>query len=1247
MSRAFEQSRGKSVAAVKTSSAVLAVAFLAVLAPMGRGADALNYYKNYFVTGDYTVAGVGLRATGVGGFATGTITMNGVPCTSGVGAIAFEPCSAAGAVASDIVAAYLYWQTEEQSPTPLASHGYFDGHAIIGTVLGNPNNPACWSSGGTVGPPGTFGRVYRADVMPFLPIDPVNSVRLANGAHTVKLVDSGLTGNGNVAYTNGASLVVIYKTVVPGNPLFAPLKSVVVYDGAFTLAKGTAAFTQTIGGFYQAVGSGATMAQIVSNGQSSFAENLSVNGAVISTHPFTGGAGGRWDNPTFGISLAPNAASYSTQVTSGNNQVCLNFAAVVTSTPVVDTDSDGLLDVWETNGIHLNPGAPGTPATFGGCSDFQGEPCVDLPAMGANPKYKDIFLQMDWMHGNGDGTGGKDGHGFHLHMPSPNALNAVCATYAGHNIALHFDVGNNDQGQPCVIPFKTDAYGNQLAQGGSDIDENTLACPNAATATCTYLEPYPVMSFKRGFLSVRDGNPVLHLPGHFAHNRKDSFHYVLFTHALAGPFNSAGQPTTKDPRSVSGIADRPGGDIMISLGLWRTDVPATDQVGSDLVLSGTLMHELGHNLDLSHNGLLRTPNCAPEYPSVMNYMYQTRGLTDALGFEHIDYSTGNVSPALNENSPAAALLNLPYRIRFYGPFNPALNTSDQLAKVHCEGSQITDGAQAVRVEGAFGSTPDWSNGTGAAPLDLNFDGVHGETFTDQPDWSSLNLQQIGGRPNANGFSADVGFADEGFADEGFADEGFADEGFADEGFADEGVADGDVDLDTNTLSGAPSPTSLVATNTINSILLTWVPPSAGQVSIYRIYRCAVMPPAVSCTPSMTPFNTVPGGTATPSFNDMVNDTTDSGQGGSAACSVSTCYNTTYIYTVTAVISAAGTMSESGASTPASSEITHLFVLGKALTIPYGPPIPDASYNVYGDISSTLTGVTCIYSSTPRNVGVYSISCSGPAATSPTDGVTYNIAYLNFTSGVLTITPLPITVTAAASSKVYDATVSSPSAPAITSGSLVYNDSVIWTETYDNPNVGSTHVMTPAGTVSDTNGGKNYQVTFVPIGTGVITQRPASVTPNASGKIFGMADPPLTGTLTGFVPVDNVTATYSRTPGSDAGTYTISAALATTGMLTNYQITYNTANFVISPAPQSITFLPLSNQPLNTPDFNVTASATSGLPVSFTAVGSCTVTLAGRVHLVAVGTCTITASQAGSLDYQPAISVSQSFTITKH
>jgi len=68
------------------------------------------------------------------------------------------------------------------------------------------------------------------------------------------------------------------------------------------------------------------------------------------------------------------------------------------------------------------------------------------------------------------------------------------------------------------------------------------------------------------------------------------------------------------------------------------------------------------------------------------------------------------------------------------------------------------------------------------------------------------------------------------------------------------------------------------------------------------------------------------------------------------------------------------------------------------------------------------------------------------------------------------------------------------------------------------------------------------------------------------------DPALTGTLSGFLAGDGVTATYSRTAGETvAGSpYTISATLSPAGVLGNYSITYNTANFTITPAGLTIT-----------------------------------------------------------------------------
>jgi hypothetical protein len=82
----------------------------------------------------------------------------------------------------------------------------------------------------------------------------------------------------------------------------------------------------------------------------------------------------------------------------------------------------------------------------------------------------------------------------------------------------------------------------------------------------------------------------------------------------------------------------------------------------------------------------------------------------------------------------------------------------------------------------------------------------------------------------------------------------------------------------------------------------------------------------------------------------------------------------------------------------------------------------------------------------------------------------------------------------------------------------------------------------------------------------IGQKAASVTPNAASKIEGQTDPALSGTLSGFVAADSVTASYSRTSGETVGEYTISAVLSPASVLGNYDITYGTAKFTISAKP---------------------------------------------------------------------------------
>jgi hypothetical protein len=87
------------------------------------------------------------------------------------------------------------------------------------------------------------------------------------------------------------------------------------------------------------------------------------------------------------------------------------------------------------------------------------------------------------------------------------------------------------------------------------------------------------------------------------------------------------------------------------------------------------------------------------------------------------------------------------------------------------------------------------------------------------------------------------------------------------------------------------------------------------------------------------------------------------------------------------------------------------------------------------------------------------------------------------------------------------------------------------------------------------------------------------------------------------------------------------------------------SFAIAKAPSTITFEPLSDKVYGSPAFSISASASSGLPVNFTAAGGCTV-VGSTVSITAAGSCTITAHQAGNDSYEAAADVSRSFAIGK-
>ena len=251
--------------------------------------------------------------------------------------------------------------------------------------------------------------------------------------------------------------------------------------------------------------------------------------------------------------------------------------------------------------------------------------------------------------------------------------------------------------------------------------------------------------------------------------------------------------------------------------------------------------------------------------------------------------------------------------------------------------------------------------------------------------------------------------------------------------------------------------------------------------------------------------------------------------------------------------------------------------GITITAKTASVTPDADSKVYGSADPTFTGTLSgflpadsVTASYGREVGEtvaaspYTINAElSPAGVLPNYDITYNTASF-------TITAKPASVSPAAASKTYG-----DDDPALT-GSLsgflpADNVSAIYSREAGETVAGSPYTisatLSPAGVLP------NYDITYN-TASFTIDPKAASVTPDPDSKVYGAANPTLTGTLSGFLPADSVTATYSREAGETvAGSpYTISATLSPAGVLPNYTITYNTANFTITEKALTITGL---------------------------------------------------------------------------
>ena len=139
----------------------------------------------------------------------------------------------------------------------------------------------------------------------------------------------------------------------------------------------------------------------------------------------------------------------------------------------------------------------------------------------------------------------------------------------------------------------------------------------------------------------------------------------------------------------------------------------------------------------------------------------------------------------------------------------------------------------------------------------------------------------------------------------------------------------------------------------------------------------------------------------------------------------------------------------------------------------------------------------------------------------------------------------------------------------------------------------------------------------------------------------------------------IRSTAARTTGTYAASFSTTAAAYPDGNRvgsSNSGLTWTVIGSGLPSTPRDLTFRtwmklaqqidfpPLPGRTYGEPDFTVTATATSGLPVSFLASGACSVS-GTTVHITSVGSCTITATQAGDDTYAAADPVTHTFAIT--
>ncbi|MFJ9521711.1 CARDB domain-containing protein [Kitasatospora sp. NPDC101801] len=294
----------------------------------------------------------------------------------------------------------------------------------------------------------------------------------------------------------------------------------------------------------------------------------------------------------------------------------------ITSSEHSDADQDGIADRDEGYGIR-NP---------------DNSVAVDLPAFGADPLHKDLFVELDYTPGTAPTHESLESvkRAFEL-APLPNPK-------GGNGIRLHVDSGGRyDRGAMEGPPKGTcnDGVDNDGFDGidGADpncadrdlgVEDFRATCDNGldddGDGLVDAVDPDCLAGENLGGGTAVPALDNCGLDATFLQTRQDrhaalrqrAFNYVVYT---TSHVDSDGTGPDVD----CGIGGQGGGTNIV---LYRDD-------------AGTLMHELGHNLGLAHGGD-ETHNCKPNYVSVMNYDVQS-GIPRTGGGVIVDFSPARIA----------------------------------------------------------------------------------------------------------------------------------------------------------------------------------------------------------------------------------------------------------------------------------------------------------------------------------------------------------------------------------------------------------------------------------------------------------------------------------------------------------------------------------------------------------------------------------------------------------------------------